>query len=66
VRTTWRIEWINWPVHSQQAAQKNARQALLALAQRRREREAVERFFEDREVAGVDERPRARSHSRIG
>jgi hypothetical protein len=54
VRTTWRIDWINWPVHSQQTAQKNAQRALVELAQRRREREAVERFLENRELAGLE------------
>ena len=61
VRTTWRIDWINWPVHSQQTAQKNAQRALVELAQRRREREAVERFLENREIANLEIARRRRS-----
>ena len=64
VRTTWRIDWINWPVHSQQTAQKNARRALVELARRRREGEAVERFLENREAAPLESRNDAKAGPR--
>lgn len=45
MRTTWRIDWVNWPVSSQQVSRRNAQRAAIVCAQRRREREAVERFL---------------------
>lgn len=45
MRTTWRIDWVNWPVQSQKVARRNAHRAAIICAQRRREREHVDRFL---------------------
>jgi hypothetical protein len=49
MRTTWRIDWVNWPVTSQNISRRNAQRAAIAIAQRRREREAVQRFLDELE-----------------
>jgi len=45
LRTPWRIDWVSWPVTTQNVSRRNAQRAAIACAQRRREREAVERFL---------------------
>ena len=45
MRVAWRIDWINWPIHSHQTAMRNAQRASVICAQRRREREAVDDFL---------------------
>jgi hypothetical protein len=45
MRTVWRIDWVNWPVTTQNVSRRNAQRAAIACAQRRREREAVERYL---------------------
>lgn len=45
MRVAWRIDWINWPIHSQQTAVRNAQRASVICAQRRRERESVEVYL---------------------
>jgi hypothetical protein len=45
MRATWRIDWINWPVRSQQTAKRNAARAAAVCAARRREREDVDRYL---------------------
>jgi len=58
MRSSWRIDWINWPVHSQFTSRRNAQHAMVVCAQRRREREETEAFLaqrsrpDDAEVAG--------------
>jgi hypothetical protein len=44
MREAWTIHWINWPVHSNQVAKRNAQRAATICAQRRREREDVDVF----------------------
>jgi hypothetical protein len=45
MRTTWRIDWINWPVRSHKVAKRNAARAATICAARRREREDVEAYL---------------------
>jgi hypothetical protein len=52
MRTNWRIDWVNWPVSSQQVSRRNAQRAAIVCAQRRRERERVDRFLAELQ-AGV-------------
>jgi hypothetical protein len=52
MRTSWRIDWISWPL-SQRTAQHNARVAAEVCRQRRREREEVDDYIRRRRsVAG--------------
>ncbi len=48
MRTSWRIDWISWPL-SQRTAQQNARRAAAVCRQRRWEREEVEDFLRHHE-----------------
>ncbi|MGN6128983.1 MAG: hypothetical protein ACTHOK_01425 [Nocardioidaceae bacterium] len=50
MRTSWRIDWINWPL-SQRTAQANARRAAAVCRQRRWERQEVEDYLAGREPA---------------
>lgn len=49
--------WLGWPVHAQHAAQRNARQRATVLAQRRREREEVDRYLARQFSTGAEGRP---------
>jgi hypothetical protein len=56
MRTTWRIDWVNWPVSSQNVSRRNAQRAAIVCAQRRRERERVERFLAELEASVPEQR----------
>lgn len=45
MQVAWRIDWINWPIHSQQTSRRNALRALGVVQQRRLEREDTERYL---------------------
>ena len=64
MRTSWRIDWINWPVTSQNVSRRNAQRAAIACAQRRRERERVEQFLDELPAAPRPAVPRQRDASR--
>ena len=64
MRTVWRIDWVNWPVTTQNVSRRNAQRAAIACAQRRREREAVERYLEELELPGRPALPRQRTGRR--
>lgn len=64
MRTPWRIDWVNWPVTTQNVSRRNAQRAAIACAQRRREREAVERFLEELELPEHRMVPRQRPSGR--
>jgi len=64
MRTPWRIDWVNWPVTTQNVSRRNAQRAAIACAQRRREREAVERFLAELEQPAGTLVPNQRSGRR--
>ena len=64
MRTTWRIDWINWPVTSPNVSRRNAQRAAIACAQRRRERERVEQYLDELPPARSSGVPRQRDGSR--
>jgi len=55
MRTSWRIDWINWPL-SPRTAQANARRAAAVCRQRRWERQEVEEYLARREPVSVSRR----------
>lgn len=61
MRTVWRIDWVNWPVTTQNVSRRNAHRAAIACAQRRRQREAVQRFLEELEETERPVLPRQRN-----
>jgi hypothetical protein len=61
MRTTWRIDWVNWPVSSQQVSRRNAQRAAIICAQRRREREAVDRFLTELPATPIPRQRRRRT-----